>query len=82
MTDIVVDPALWESVEAGSQAYVEQWLVAEGDHVHAGQSLARARLLHAAVDVPAAHTGIVEEILVAAGERFDPGTILARLIAV
>jgi pyruvate/2-oxoglutarate dehydrogenase complex dihydrolipoamide acyltransferase (E2) component len=81
MTDVVLDPALWESVEAGSEAFVEQWLVTEGDHVHAGQTLARANLIHTLVDVPSLHAGVLEEIIVPTGERFAPGTVLARVVA-
>ena len=82
MTDIVLDPALWESVEAGAEAVVAQWLVAEGDHVHAGQTLARASLIHQSVDVAAVHAGLLEEILVPAGEKFARGTVLARVVNV
>ena len=81
MSNVVLDPELWESVEAGAEAYIEQWLVAEGDHVHAGQVLARARLLHTLVDVPTAHAGVLEEIVVATGEKFPPGAVLARVAA-
>jgi pyruvate/2-oxoglutarate dehydrogenase complex dihydrolipoamide acyltransferase (E2) component len=81
MTDVILDPALFEAIEAGPDAYVEAWCVAEGDHVHAGQTLARANLVHSSVDVTASHAGIVEEIVVAAGERFAPGAVLARLVA-
>ncbi len=81
MTDIVLDPALWEAMEAGAEAFIEQWLVAEGDHVHVGQTLARADLVHNRVDLPATHAGVLEEIVVAAGEKFAPGTVLARLLA-
>lgn len=80
MTDVVLDPALWESVEAGGEAFIEEWLVAEGDHVHAGQTVARANLIHTSVDVPAMHAGVVEEILVPAGDKFAPGHVLARLL--
>lgn len=81
MADIVLDPALWESVEAGAEAFVEEWLVAEGDHVHPGQTLARAKLVHTAVDVPALHGGVLEEIVVPMGEKFARGAVLARLVA-
>ena len=81
MSHIVLDPELWEAVEAGAQAFVEQWLVSEGDHVHAGQVLAQVRLLHNRVDVATAHAGVLEEIVVAAGETFAPGAVLARVAA-
>jgi pyruvate/2-oxoglutarate dehydrogenase complex dihydrolipoamide acyltransferase (E2) component len=82
MNHVVLDPELWELVEAGAEASVEQWLVAEGDHVQAGQVLGRARLLHTLVDIPSTHAGVLEEIVVAAGERFAPGAVLARVAAV
>lgn len=82
MSHIVLDPELWEAVEAGAEACVEQWLAAEGDHVHAGQVLGRAMLLHTLVDIPTPHAGVLEEIVVAAGERFAPGAVLARVAAV
>jgi pyruvate dehydrogenase E2 component (dihydrolipoamide acetyltransferase) len=81
MTDIVLDPGLWESVEAGAEAFIEEWLVAEGDHVHAGQRLAHASLVHTSVDVPALHGGVLEEIVVPVGEKFARGAVLARLLA-
>lgn len=81
MSDIVLDPELWESGLAGAQGYIEPWQVAEGDHVRAGQALARAMLLHTRVDVPTGHAGVLEEIVVAAGESFTPATVLARVVA-
>ena len=82
MSSIVLDPESWESIEAGAEAFVEEWLVAEGDHVQAGQVVARARLLHDRVDVPTAHAGVLEAIVVAAGERFLPGAVLGRVAAI
>jgi pyruvate dehydrogenase E2 component (dihydrolipoamide acetyltransferase) len=81
MTDIILDPVLAEAVRAGPDAFIAQWLVSEGDHVHAGQPLARVDLLHTLVDVPSPHAGMVEEILVATGEKFDRKAVLARLVA-
>ena len=79
MVDVRLDPLHWKSVKAGDEALLENWLVAEGDHVNAGQVLAKASLVHENIDVQAPHAGIVEQIAVAAGERFAPGYILARL---
>jgi biotin carboxyl carrier protein len=81
MVEIVVDPQRWESMEAGDTALIDQWLVSGGEHVAAGQVLARALLVHEQVDVVAPHAGIVEDILVAAGEPFGPGHVLARMVA-
>ncbi len=80
MADIVVDPQRWESLEAGDTARIDQWLFSGGDHVAAGQVLARALLVHESLDVVAPHAGIVEDILVPAGERFGPGHVLARMV--
>lgn len=82
MTDIVFDPRRSEAIEAGDAALLLQWWVSEGDHVRAGQLLARVQVLGEAVDQVAPHAGTVEEILVPAGERFHPGQVLARLITV
>lgn len=81
MSHIVLDAESCEAVEAGAQAGIEQWRVAEGDHVQAGQPVARARLLHTPADMATAHAGVLEEI-VAAGERIAPGTVPARVAAV
>lgn len=80
MSDIVLDPLLADVIETGAQAFVLQWLVAEGDHVSAWQPLARVDLSHRQLDLTAPHAGVLEEILIPAGERFDRGTVLARLI--
>lgn len=82
MSNVILDPSLWESVEAGGEAWIEEWLVTEGDHVQAGQPLARANLLGAHVDVPAPNAGVLEQIVVDAGDRFAPGAVLARLVPI
>lgn len=81
MTDIVLDPLRSEAIEAGDRALLAAWRVSEGDHVHMGQVLAQVRVLGEDVDVPAPHAGVIEEILLPAGERFLPGHALARLVA-
>lgn len=81
MADIILDPQRWESLEAGDEALLESWLVAEGDHVRAGQVLAKASLVHETVDIEAPHAGMLEQIAVCAGERFGPGCILGRLVS-
>lgn len=80
MTDVVLDPGLTESVESGDRAVLLHWLVAEGDHVQAGQVLAQARLVQQRLDIAAPQAGVIEDIRVAGGETFAPGTVLARLI--
>lgn len=73
MGNVILDPERWESMEAGSTAALDCWLAAEGDRVHAGQVIARAMLMREPVEVLAPHDGVLEQILVAAGDRFAPG---------
>jgi len=80
MHAVVLDPRLWESMEAGDQARLDRWVVSEGDHVSAGQLLAQARLLHQTVDITAQHTGVLEQILVGQGEPIGHGAVLALLV--
>ena len=82
MADVILDPLRWESLEAGDQAFIAEWLIDEGDFVKAGQVLAKASLVHETVNVEAPHAGLVEQIAVSAGEQFGPGYILARLVSV
>ena len=51
----------------------------DGDHVDAGQVRAKASLVHQGLVVAAPAPGVVEQIAVAAGEKFGPGYILVRL---
>ena len=80
MTDIVLDPLRWQSLEAGGTAIVGAWLASEGDHVHAGQALAQVLLRGERIELQAPHAGVLEQIVVPAGERFDPAHVLARLV--
>jgi pyruvate/2-oxoglutarate dehydrogenase complex dihydrolipoamide acyltransferase (E2) component len=77
--EVSLDDAAWQDVEAGVEALVDQWLVAEGDAVRAGQPLAKVVLVKAALDIVAPAAGRVEKIVVAAGETFARGKPIARL---
>jgi pyruvate dehydrogenase E2 component (dihydrolipoamide acetyltransferase) len=81
MGKVLVDPQHWEaSEEAGVEALLESWVACEGDRVHTGQVLGKARLAGELVDVQAPHDGLLDQIEVRAGERFGPGTVLAHVI--
>ena len=82
MQAVVLDPRLWESMEAGDQARLERWVVSEGEHVNAGQLLAQARLLHQTLDITAPHAGVVEQIVVGNGEPIGHGAVLAHLVPI
>ena len=78
--DVILDPLLWESLEAGDGARIDCWLASEGERVRTGQAIARVRLLHQSLDLAAPHGGILQTIFVPAGERFVPGAVLAQLV--
>lgn len=79
MKDVVLDPGLWESVDEGTEALLDQWLVAEGEPVAAGQPLARAVLVKSSIDVPAPVAGRLGQVLVPDGDTFARGAVLARI---
>lgn len=81
MTDIVLDPLRWETLEAGDTAVVRAWLASEGDHLRAGQPLAELNVAGERIELTAPQPGLLEQIFVAAGERFGPRHVLARLVA-
>jgi pyruvate/2-oxoglutarate dehydrogenase complex dihydrolipoamide acyltransferase (E2) component len=80
MGNVILDPELCEAVEAGDTALLERWLVAEGDRVDAGDVVAMARAANEPLGIVAQHAGVLEQILVPAGERFTPGHVLARVV--
>jgi pyruvate/2-oxoglutarate dehydrogenase complex dihydrolipoamide acyltransferase (E2) component len=79
VTDVVLPDAFWEEVEPGTEALVDQWLVAEGDNVRAGQVLAKVVLVKTNLEVTAPADGVVDRILVAAEQTFAKGRALATL---
>lgn len=77
--DVVLDPAAWTGVEAGTEALLDKWLVGAGDRVRAGQPLAAVVLVKANLEVVAPADGTVVELLVPEADTFGPGRVLARL---
>lgn len=81
MTDIVLDPFRWETLEAGDTAVVRSWLASEGDHLRPGQPVAEVNLAGERIEIATPHAGLLEQILVPAGERFGARHVLARVVA-
>jgi pyruvate/2-oxoglutarate dehydrogenase complex dihydrolipoamide acyltransferase (E2) component len=77
--DIVLPDSVWQDVEPGTEALVDQWLVREGDRVTAGQVVAKAVLVKTNVEVVAPASGVIEHILVPAEQTFARGRPLARM---
>jgi pyruvate/2-oxoglutarate dehydrogenase complex dihydrolipoamide acyltransferase (E2) component len=78
---VTLEAKAWEGVDSSAQALVDSWLVQEGARVEAGQPLARIVLVKSTLDVVAPTAGVVERILVPAGENFAQGQPLASMRA-
>lgn len=79
MMDITLAAAVWEGVDASTQALVDKWLVQVGDTVRKGQPLANVVLVKTNQEIAAPADGRVEKILVAAGDTFARGQAIATL---
>jgi pyruvate/2-oxoglutarate dehydrogenase complex dihydrolipoamide acyltransferase (E2) component len=77
--EITLPDSAWEDVEPGVEALLDQWLVAAGDAVRAGQPLAKVVLVKANLEVAAPVAGRLESIRVAASETFPRGKSIATL---
>jgi pyruvate/2-oxoglutarate dehydrogenase complex dihydrolipoamide acyltransferase (E2) component len=78
---VTLEARAWEGVDSGAQALLDSWLVQEGAQVQVGQTLARIVLVKSTLDVVAPSAGVVERILVPAGENFAQGQPLASIRA-
>lgn len=79
MIDIVMSDAVWQDVEEGTEALLQDWLVKPGDAVSAGQALAVVELVKTTHEVTAPADGVVASIEVAAQDTFGRSAVLARL---
>lgn len=79
--EIALGPDAWQDVEPGTEALVEEWLVAEGASVKAGQALASVVVVKTNHEVLSPADGVIEKILVAAEATFAPGQALGLLKA-
>jgi len=76
MVDVVLPDEAWADVEEGTEALLDEWLVAAGDRVEAGQIIGHVVL------VKATHELLAPASLdVAAQANFPRGAVLARLAA-
>lgn len=69
-------PSLGADMEYGT---IVEWLVGEGDEVSRGDIVAVVDTDKADIDVEIFESGVIDELLVPAGERVEVGTALARL---
>lgn len=79
MTDVTMADTVWQDVEDGTEALLQEWLVKPGDAVSAGQPLGVAELVKTTHEIVAPADGIVSALAVAAQNTFGRGAVLARL---
>lgn len=79
MTDVTLDAQAWQDIDPATEALVDKWLVAEGDVVRSGQTLAQMVLVKASLELVAPAAGRIEKILVPAGQTFARGKPVAVL---
>ena len=79
MIDVLMTGDVWDDVEEGTEALLQDWQVKEGDQVAAGQVLALAELVKTTHEITAPAAGRVTALLAAAGDTFGPATVLAQL---
>ena len=75
--NVVVPADFWKDIEDGTEALLDSWLVAEGEHVALGQPLANVVLVKANYEVTAPGAGVIDRILVRPEQTFALGQPLA-----
>lgn len=79
LVDVVLPDRFWEGVDANVQALLDAWMVSADATVEAGQPLARAVLVKTTLEIEAPVSGKMQGFLVAAGDNFARGQVLARI---
>ncbi len=79
MIAIGLDDGAWKDVEAGTEALVDRWLVADGERVKAGAPLAVVVLVKTSLELVAPVDGVIDRIVVAAGSTFARGAPIGWL---
>jgi pyruvate/2-oxoglutarate dehydrogenase complex dihydrolipoamide acyltransferase (E2) component len=69
----------WAGVEAGTEALMERWLVAEGAQVRQGQPIAEIVLIKTTLQIEAPSDGVLSRILVPQEATFGPEQVLAEI---
>lgn len=81
MVDVTFPDEPWADVEEGTEALLDEWLVAVGDRVEQGQIIANVVLVKATHELTAPAAGVIESIEVAATQNFARSQVLAHIKA-
>ena len=79
MIEIKAPVEAFEDADEGVEGLLEDWLVAEGDAVTAGQPVADAIVVKTSFQVCAPCDGTIGEIVVPKGDTFAVGAVLATM---
>jgi biotin carboxyl carrier protein len=79
MIEIVLDDSAWADAEEGTEALVDEWQVAEGNRVEAGQVLGTIELIKTSHEIVAPAAATVQAIKVPAQHTFARGAVLVVL---
>jgi 2-oxoglutarate dehydrogenase E2 component (dihydrolipoamide succinyltransferase) len=77
----IVDITLPDLEQEGTESVIERWLRQAGEQVRQHEPLLEINTDKAIVEIPAPATGILREILKAAGDSVGPGDIVGRIEA-
>jgi len=81
MVTVRLADTAWVGVEAGTEALMERWLVAEGARVHLGQPIAEVVLVKTTMEIEAPADGVLTRILVPQEATFGPEQALAEIVS-
>ncbi|HYD59820.1 MAG TPA: biotin/lipoyl-containing protein [Noviherbaspirillum sp.] len=79
MIEVTLMDSAWADVEEGTEALVDEWMVAVGDRVESRQTLGVVELVKTSHEITAPSAGIVKEIKVDKQETFGRGQSLIVL---
>lgn len=77
--DVTMEGPVWDDVEEGTEALLQDWQVKVGDQVTAGQLLVVAELVKTTHEIAAPAAGKVSALLVAEGDTFGRSKVLAQI---
>jgi len=77
--EVTLMDSAWADVEEGTEALVDEWMVAVGDRVESRQTLGVVELVKTSHEITAPSAGIVKEIKVDKQETFGRGQSLIVL---
>ncbi|MEP1446920.1 MAG: biotin/lipoyl-containing protein [Paraglaciecola sp.] len=79
MTNVITENDIWEGLEQGTEALLDEWLVEDGADVEIGQPIALIVVVKANHEIMAPKKGAIK-ILVAGQDSFTKDQPLAEIV--